>query len=83
MRAGKPTLYAPVSKSETKKLTYSISNVPDFAWFADKKFAISDLEKACPGVSRDMIRNVMNRLRKQGRLKILGRGRDAKWAKLK
>ena len=49
----------------------------------DKEFAISDLEKACPGVSRDMIRIVMNRLRKQGRLKILGRGRDAKWAKLK
>ena len=51
--------------------------------FFDKEFAISDLEKACPGVSRDMIRIVMNRLRKQGRLKILGRGRDAKWAKLK
>ena len=49
----------------------------------DKEFAISDLEKSCPGVSRDMIRIVMNRLRKQGRLKILGRGRDAKWAKLK
>ncbi|OGX37105.1 MAG: cell filamentation protein Fic [Omnitrophica WOR_2 bacterium RIFCSPLOWO2_12_FULL_50_9] len=49
----------------------------------NKEFAISDLEKACPGVSRDMIRIVMNRLRKEGRLKILGRGRDAKWAKLK
>lgn len=30
-----------------------------------------------------MIRIVMNRLRKEGQLKILGRGRDAKWAKLK
>ncbi|MBI4170117.1 MAG: Fic family protein [Candidatus Aenigmarchaeota archaeon] len=49
----------------------------------NKEFAISDLEKACPGVSRDMIRIVMNRLRKEGQLKILGRGRDAKWAKLK
>ena len=49
----------------------------------EKEFAISDLEKACPGVSRDMIRIVMNRLRKRGRLKILGRGRDAKWLKLK
>jgi Fic family protein len=49
----------------------------------EKEFAISDLEKACPGVSRDMIRIVMNRLRKEGRLKILGRGRDARWAKLK
>lgn len=49
----------------------------------EKEFAISDLEKVCPGVSRDMIRIVMNRLRKKGRLKILGRGRDARWAKLK
>ena len=49
----------------------------------EKEFAISDLEKNCPGVSRDMIRIVMNRLRKQGRLKILGRGRDARWAKVK
>ena len=47
-----------------------------------KEFAISDLEKACPGVSRDMIRVVMNRLRKEGRLKILSRGRDARWTKL-
>lgn len=43
------------------------------------EFAISDIEKACLGVSRDMIRNVMNRLRREGRLKILGRGRDARW----
>ena len=49
----------------------------------EKEFAISDLEKACPGVSRDMIRIVMNRLRTQGQLKILSRGRDAKWVKLK
>jgi len=39
-RAGKPTLYAPVNKSDTKKLTYSINNVPDFAWFADKDLVI-------------------------------------------
>lgn len=49
----------------------------------EKEFAISDLEKACPGVSRDMIRIVMNRWKKEGRLKILRRGRDARWAKLK
>ena len=48
----------------------------------EKEFAISDLEKSCPSVSRDMIRVVMNRLRKEGRLKSLGRGRDARWAKL-
>ena len=33
----------------------------------------------CPNVSRDTIRLVMNRWREQGRLEMLGRGRDAKW----
>jgi hypothetical protein len=30
-----------------------------------------------------MIRVIMNRLRKEGRLEVLGRGRDAKWRTLK
>ncbi|RYD69483.1 MAG: M1 family peptidase, partial [Sphingobacteriales bacterium] len=36
----KPTIYTPVSKSATKTLSYSINNVPDFAWFADKDLVI-------------------------------------------
>ncbi|WP_316788698.1 M1 family metallopeptidase [Pedobacter frigoris] len=39
-RDGKPAVYVPKAKSGTKKLTYKISNVPDFAWFADKDFVI-------------------------------------------
>lgn len=46
-------------------------------------FGITDVERLCPNVSRDMIRVVMNRWRKEGRLKILGRGRDARWQRLK
>ena len=42
-------------------------------------FGIADVERLCPNVSRDMIRIVMNRWRKEGRLEILGKGRDAKW----
>jgi len=30
-----------------------------------------------------MVRLVMNRWRKEGRLEILGRGRDARWRRLK
>ena len=45
-------------------------------------FGIADVERLCPNVSRDMIRVVMNRWRKEGRLEILGRGRDARWRRL-
>lgn len=38
-RDGKPTLYVP-AKTETKTLHYLASQVPDFAWFADKGFVI-------------------------------------------
>jgi Fic family protein len=46
-------------------------------------FGIADVERLCPNVSREMIRRVMNRWRKEGRLDILGRGRDAQWKKMK
>ena len=44
-------------------------------------FAIADLERAGPSVSRDMIRVVLNRLRKEGRLLCKGTGRNARWEK--
>jgi Fic family protein len=44
-------------------------------------FGISDLERACPSVSRDMIRVVLNRLRKEGKLACRGTGRNALWEK--
>jgi predicted transcriptional regulator of viral defense system len=43
------------------------------------RFGIADVERICPNVSRDTIRLVMNRWRNQGRLEMLGKGRDAKW----
>ncbi len=33
-------VYKSPSKSLTKKLTYTVENVPDFAWFADKNFVV-------------------------------------------
>jgi hypothetical protein len=45
-------------------------------------FGIADIERLCPNVSRDMIRLVMNRWRDDGRLEILGKGRDAKWRRI-
>jgi Fic family protein len=46
-------------------------------------FAISDLETECPGVSRDMIRNVLRQLRDEGLIAAQGKGRGAKWKKKK
>jgi len=42
-------------------------------------FGIADVERLCPNVSREMIRVILNRRREEGRLEVLGRGRDAKW----
>jgi len=44
-------------------------------------FAISDLERDCPGVSRDMIRVVLNKMREEGVVELRSKGRGAKWAK--
>ena len=43
------------------------------------EFSISDVERACPGVSRDMIRLVLRALQKEKRILCLGRGRSARW----
>ena len=39
------------------------------------------LERACPVVSRDMIRRVLRQLKKDGRVECLGRGPGALWRK--
>jgi Fic family protein len=45
------------------------------------EFTLSDLEKSCPGVSRDMIRRVLGNLQKAGKVKSYGRGPGAFWKK--
>jgi Fic family protein len=44
-------------------------------------FSISELEAACPTVSRDWIKSVLEQLRKEGRIELTGRGRGARWRK--
>jgi hypothetical protein len=43
-------------------------------------FSLADLERACPGVSRDMIRRVLN-TRKEQTVDCIGRGPGALWKK--
>lgn len=45
------------------------------------EFGIAELERACPGVSRDMIRLLLRDLKAAGRIECLGRGPGAKWRK--
>lgn len=62
----------PQRGSKTELVEYALQNLIS-------PFGIADVERLCPNVSRDTIRLVMNRWREEGRLEMLGRGRDAKW----
>ncbi len=42
-------------------------------------FTISELERTCPGVSRDMVRRVLREEQRAGRLVCQGRGPAAVW----
>lgn len=45
------------------------------------EFTISDIEKECPAVSRDMIRIIFRKLQKEKKIRCLGKGKSAKWQK--
>ncbi|MBI5186146.1 MAG: Fic family protein [Nitrospinae bacterium] len=42
-------------------------------------FSISDIERECPGTSRDMVRHILRQLRDEGAIFSTGQGRNAKW----
>jgi hypothetical protein len=44
-------------------------------------FRISDIQKEGPGVSLDLIRSVLKKLKSSKRVKCLGRGQNAEWEK--
>ena len=43
------------------------------------EFSLADLERACPGVSLDMVRHLLRDLKTAGRVECVGRGPGAKW----
>lgn len=45
------------------------------------EFAITDIERLCPGVSRDMIRLLLRDMKAAKKVECLGRGPGAKWRK--
>jgi Fic family protein len=44
-------------------------------------FSISEIEEACPGVSRDMVRLVLRAMKGEGLINPTGKGRGAKWVR--
>ncbi len=62
----------PARGSKAALIAYELENL-------QSPFGIADIERLCPNVSRDMIRVILNRWRKEGRLEARARGRDAKW----
>lgn len=42
-------------------------------------FTLTEVERVSPGVSRDMVRQVLRRLQKDGRVECVGRGPGARW----
>ncbi|MBL0420161.1 Fic family protein [Ramlibacter sp. AW1] len=48
-----------------------------------RPFSISEIEEACPGVSRDMVRVVLRAMKTEGVIAPTGKGRAAKWSRMK
>jgi len=58
--------------TKTQMLEAALKSLPD-------TFTLRELERSCPGVSRDWIRTSLRKFREQGLLASEGRGPGAKW----
>ena len=47
------------------------------------QFRIADIQRECPSVSVDIIRQILKNLRKSGQVECLSRGQNAQWQKTK
>lgn len=44
-----------------------------------RDFSISEIEEACPGISRDMVRLILRTMKTEGLIAPTGKGRGARW----
>ena len=63
-------------RSKSERVRLAIDQLPDV-------FSIAEVERLCPGVSRPTIRLVMQSLRSKGAIRVLNRGKNAKWQRSK
>jgi len=47
-----------------------------------RHFTIGDLQRACPGVSYPTLKRALADLKEEGRIRSLGKGRDARWERI-
>lgn len=47
-----------------------------------KEFSVSDVQDACPGVSIDLVRRTLKKLRADNEIECLGMGRNARWKRM-
>ena len=60
--------------AKTAQVREAIEHLPE-------TFSAGDVSRTCPGVSRPMIRVVLESLRREGKVEVLATGRGAKWRK--
>lgn len=46
------------------------------------EFTVSELMNLCPGVSKDLVRSILDQMKVEGRTECLGRGRFARWRRI-
>jgi len=68
-------LAPPINGDKTARIHAAISELP-------MEFSTAQLERACPGISHDMIRTVLRSLRDSKKLASKGRGPGAVWRKI-
>ncbi len=61
--------------TKTEMVLHAVDSLPD-------GFRMVDLERMCPTVTREMIRVVLNRLKKEGKIRAQGAGPAAVWRKV-
>lgn len=61
--------------AKSKMVLQAINQLPE-------RFSIGQLESACPDVSRPLIRIVLNKIKREGKIKCVKGGRDARWQKM-
>ena len=64
-----------------EKRALVINGINQLAARSTGGFAISELARICPGVSRDMVRHVLREQQEKGRIVCRGRGQSAVWLK--
>ena len=46
-------------------------------------FSIAEIEEACPGISRDMVRVILRAMKAEGLIAPTGKGRGARWEQVR